>query len=200
MQEKSLIIDNILEGEWEMFSTVNDQADTDPLTKDSLSCRDFPEEFRLHRTSKLMAWSTETLASYLEDITEARRAGKNLMTYKYARMDNLISCENPSPAIEKIMEVQLQWQREFIEKYPRIMAGGRSLSGGKPGIDWASFATYLRCELETYSEKTLLSLFQDMEKLRVEGKSMSEEIYTYLVRAAGFQSLEEAENKQNLEI
>ncbi len=196
LPNKKEIIEKVLEGEWEMFSTVNDKADTDPFTQGRPTCRDFPEEFRVHRTAKLMAWSEETLISYLDDLTKARNADRNLMTYKYARMDNLIPCENKSLYIDKIAMVQIQWQKEFIEKYPRIMSGGRSLSGGEPGTDGASFETYMRCELETYSEKTLGLLFQDTEDLRVAGKSISEEIYTELVRQKGYKSLEEAENKQ----
>jgi len=49
--------------------------------------------------------------------------------------------------------------------------------------------------LETYSEKTLLSLLNDTETFKKEGKSMSEEIYRHLIRAKGYHSLEEAENK-----
>ncbi|BCS95342.1 hypothetical protein DSLASN_09740 [Desulfoluna limicola] len=196
LPEKKEIIKKILEGEWEMFSTVNDKADSDPLAQGGPTCRDFPEEFKLHRTAKLMAWSEKTLISYLDDINEAQNIRRNLMTYKYARMDNLIPSENNSPYIDKISKIQLQWQREFIEKYPRIMSGGRALSGGEPGTDWASFETYMRCELESYSEKTLQSLFQDIESLRVSGKSMSEEIYKVVVQQKGYKSLEEAENKQ----
>jgi len=195
--DKKETIKKILEGEWEMFSTVNDKADSDPLSQGRPSCRDFPEEFKLHRTAKLMAWSVETLNSYLDDINEARRIRRNLMTYKYARMDNLIPSENNSPYIDKIAEIELLWQKEFIEKYPRIMSGGRSLSGGEPGTDWASFETYMRCELESYSEKTLRSLFQDLENLKASGKSMSEEIYKVVVQQKGYKSLEDAENKHS---
>lgn len=195
MEQKSGIIQQILEGEWAMFSTVNGRAIVDPLTKGSLSCQDFPDEFRVHRTAKLMAWSEQTLTCYLADITGALDAGKNLMTHKYARMDNLIPCENHSPHIDKIAVTLLEWQREFMEQYPRLMSGGRTLSGGKPGMDWASFETYMRAELETYSEKTLLSLLNDTETFKKKGKSMSEEIYLHLVRAKGYHSLEEAENK-----
>lgn len=193
---KKETIKKILEGEWEMFSTVNAKTDSDPTTQGCPTCRDFPEEFRIHRTAKLMPWSEKTLVSYLDDINEARNIRRNLMTYKYARMDNLIPSENNSPYIDKIAKVQLQWQKKFIDKYPRIMSGGRSLSGGEPGTDWASFETYMRCELESYSEKTLGFLFQDTENLRAAGKSMSEEIYKILVQQKGYKSLEEAEKKQ----
>ena len=196
MQDKRELVTKIIQGEWEMFRAVNDQADTDPLTRNRPSCRDYPEEFRLHRTSKLLAWSKATLESYLEDITRARENGINLMTYKYARMDNLIPCENTSPFIDLITAALMGWQKQFIDAYPAIMTGARGLKGPKPGTDWASFENYLRCELETYSEKTLGLLLADIDTMRAEGKSMSEEIYTYLVQEKGYKSLDDAERKQ----
>ncbi len=194
-QEKQKIIEDIIGHEWEMFSTVNEQASADPFAKKRPSCRDFPEEFRIHRTSKLQAWSLETLQSYLEDITAARVQGRNLMTYKYARMDNLIPSENQSPLIGRITTDLVEWQKAFMDAYPGIMAGGRALQGSKPGTDWASFENYLRCELETYSEKTLQHLMDDIAAMRAEGRTMSEAIYTYLVRKKGYASLEDAETK-----
>ena len=77
------------------------------------------------------------------------------------------------------------------------MSGARALSGGQPGIDWPSFENYLRCELESYSERTLESLSNDVNALKEKGKNMSDEIYTYLVKKKGYQSLEEAETKKS---
>ena len=196
MQKKSETIQEIIAGEWEMFRTVHSAADADPLRRNRPSCRDFPEEFRLHRMSKLQAWSKEALASYLDDITVARVQGRNLMTYKYARMDNLIPCENQSPHIAAIAADLVAWQKEFIEAYPAIMSKGRALKGSTSGTDWASFENYLRCELETYSENTLALLAHDIQTMKAGGKSMSEEIYTYLVQEKGYASLEDAEKKQ----
>ena len=40
----------------------------------------------------------------------------------------------------------------------------------------------LKAELETYSEQTLDLLYQDLSKLKAEGKNGSEEVYRYLVK------------------
>lgn len=109
-----------------MFIAVNDAAAQDPLKKDNPSCRDYPDEFRLHRTSKLMAWSLDTLENYLDDIETTGRQGRNLMTYKYARMDTLIPCENDSHFIDKIATILVLWQKKFMERYPNLMAGGET--------------------------------------------------------------------------
>lgn len=196
MPKKHDIVNTIIQAEWEMFRAVNDVNDVDPQGQNRPSCRDFPEEFRVHRTSKLLAWSQKTLESYLEDLVLARDRGRNLMTYKYARMDELIPCENQSPLIDTITVTLVNWQKQFIDAYPAIMAGARGLKGPKPGTDWASFENYLRCELETYSEKTLALLAEDIEQMKADGRSMSEEIYTYLVHEKGYTSLDDAEKKQ----
>jgi len=194
MKAKQACIEEITQMEWEMFIAVNDAASHDPLKKDRPTCRDYPDEFRIHRSSKLTAWSTDTLESYLEDIKTADQQGRNLMTYKYARMDNLIPCENNSAFIEKIAAILVLWQKEFMEKYPRLMSGGRRLYGGQPGVDWASFENYLRCELETYSETTLGLLYDDIEEMKKMGTTMSEAVYSELVRQKGYDSLDSAEN------
>lgn len=196
LNEKKELIEEILSYEWQMFITVNDKNDHNPLTVGRPSCRDFPDEFKLHRTSQFIAWSAKTLQSYLHDLQEAQREGHNLMTYKYARMEDLIPCHNDSPLISKISATQLQWQKEFIEKYPKMMSGGRTLSGDKKGVDWASFNTYLCAELETYSENTLDYLYQDIRLFKEQGRTMSEAVYEYLVAEKGYGSIDEAEKKQ----
>jgi len=197
MREKEQVINEIIQNEWVMFSSVNKAAGQSFKPSEHPSCQDFPDEFRLHRESKLLPWSRQTLNSYLKDLVRARDLGKNLMTYKYARMDNLIPCENKSPRIEAIADQLVKWQKGFMEKYPGIMSGARPLSGGRPGVDWASFENYLRCELETYSEKTLEYLFLDIMTMKQQGKSMSEEVYAHLVGKKGYVSLDQAEDKMN---
>ena len=178
-----------------MFSSVNEQVDPVSEPGQHSSCQDFPDEFKLHRESKLMPWSLKTLHSYLDDLTRARKSGQNLMTYKYARMDNLIPNENNTPYIDSIVFQLVKWQKEFMVNYPGIMSGGRALSGSSPGVDWPSFENYLRCELESYSKQTLEYLSHDIEIMTKKGKSMSEEVYTHLTQKKGYSSLKQAEIK-----
>ncbi len=192
---KKELIAKILEQEWEMFSRVNDRADTDPSRKDCPTCRDFPDEFRLHRRAQLMAWSEKTLGSYLDDINTAAAGGKNLMTYKYARMEGLIPCVNGSRFIDLIVTVLVAWQEAFIREYPRIMSGGRPLTPKEAKGNLVSFETYLRGELETYSEKTLAFLYDDILICQNQGSNFPKIVYTYLVREKGYDSLDQAEEK-----
>jgi hypothetical protein len=157
------------------------------------SCQEDPESFRLHRRAQFAAWSAPTLESYLSDLLRAKKAERNLVAVKYARMEGILPCENFSPLIEAIVVLALAGQGRFIADYPCLMRGGRPLSkeGDAPGL--TSFETYLRGELETYSEKTLELLYGDIVDLQRSGTNLSEATYRNLARQWGFDSLEALE-------
>lgn len=177
--------EGILALEWEMFQAVP--------TNQRYHCQEDPESFRLHRKAQFAAWSVPTLESYLHDLRQAKAAGRNLLAIKYARMEDLIPCENFSPRIETILNLAVEGQKQFIAKYPLVMKGGRSLDKAEDATGLTSFATYLRGELETYSDTTLGLLLADMLMLQNSGSSLSEEIYSYLAEQWGFASIDDLE-------
>jgi hypothetical protein len=187
MPDKYEIIKEILEIELEMFLTVK--------TQQRSSCQDYPESFKRHRRVQFMAWSDATLNSYLNDLKDAVEEGINLMTLKYARMDDLIPAENKNPLIDKIVEIQYGWQEEMFKRYPYLMGGARPLSKAEDSARKISFETYLKGELETYSANTLKLLKKDMTDKLKQGINMSEEVYGYLVGEMGYQSIDDAEQK-----
>ena len=175
-EDRERIVEQILEIEVEMFLRVP--------TGEEPSCRAHMEDMQLHRRGQFAGWSRETCASYLEDLKRAKAAGKNLMTLKYARMDNLIPPISENPRIHQIRERFLRWQKEVIERYPNIMRGAR---------DPDDFSNYLGAELETYSDKTLELLSADVEFCRRAGGNMSLEVYRFLAGQSGYASLDEME-------
>lgn len=179
------IIEKILDRELKMFLSV-------PSIRKS-SCQDYPESFKLHRKAQFSCWSRDTLESYLRDLEKAEEKGVNLMTHKYARMDNLISPLNSNPLIDTIARYHCTWQLSMIKKYPGIMSGGRPLSSTEDSTFLTSFETYLRGELETYSDATLELLNKDILAKQAQGINMAEELYTFLVKDIGYDSLEDAE-------
>ena len=187
MSDKQEIIKEILEIELEMFLTVR--------TQQRSSCQDYPESFKLHRRVQFTAWSEETLKSYLKDLKNAVKEGVNLMTVKYARMDDLVPEENKNPLIGEIVKIQYGWQEEMFRKYPYLMGGARPLSRSEDNSRKTSFETYISGELETYSGATLELLYKDMSKKIEDGVNMSEEVYGYLVREMGYSSIDDAETK-----
>jgi len=188
MGAKEKLIDRIIEMELEMFLAV--PADG------IYSCQQNPEGFRLHRRAQFSIWSEDTLQSYHDDLEQAGKDGLNLMTVKYARMEGLIAGVNFNPQIEKIMAIQIQWQQDMIERYPHLMAGARHLTGSDDATADTSFETYLRGELETYSDHTLKLLLKDMRGYLKMGVNGSERIYEHLVKASGYSSIEEADRAQ----
>jgi hypothetical protein len=181
---KETLIDRILGLELEMFLSVSSDGTT--------CCQQNPEAFRLHRRAQFQVWSADTLSSYCNDLEQAKARQSNLMTLKYARMQNLITCENFNPLIQDIEAIQIRWQQELMTKYPRLMAGSRPLFNANP-TEGASFEMYLRCELETYSSNTLRLLHRDFLAYLHGNVNASERVYEYLVRQMGYGSLEEAD-------
>ena len=169
------LLDEIIEIELDMFQRVR--------TAQPSLCKERPETFKAMRGMTCSVLSTETLESYLEDLQKAKAEGGNLLTEKYARMDNLIPPLKTTPIIDDIVEVEDRWMKELSEKYPHTFRGG------------LGFKVYLRCELETYSGKTLKLYSKDVSKAKKEGKNLAEERYTTLFQQIGFGSIAEADEQ-----
>jgi hypothetical protein len=174
--EREHTIGRILDIEADMFLRVR--------TADDPSCRADLESMKLHRRGQFATWSTETCESYLRDLRAAEERGENLMTIKYARMDELIPPYSENGLIDEILERYRQWQREMIRDYPNIMRGGRDLD---------DFGNYLRGELETYSDETLALLRKDVEACSRRGENMAKQVYEYLARQSGYESIGQLE-------
>ena len=187
MTEQEKLIDAILEIELRMFLTVN------PVQ--TSGCQEYPESFKLHRRAQFQPWSEEALGSYLEDLHAAEEQGENLMRRKYARMQGLLENAADNPVVEEIVRLKMDWQRAMFRNYPAVMSGARPLTDESTRAQMTSFETYARGELETYSERTLGLLHRDLLAMLATGESLSEKVYDHLVRASGYASLEEAENK-----
>lgn len=184
MSIKDKLIQDILEIEWRMFIDVRSQSPA--------ACQENPDAFRRHRKAQFLMWSARTLQSYLDDLTAAKEKGENLMTLKYARMQNLILPLKQNPIIDQIAQMQLSDQRHMVARYPKIMAKGRPLVDGE--MDATSFFTYLKSELETYSERTLYYLLRDIQFLREKGENWSEKLYCGLIQSFGYESIDELED------
>jgi hypothetical protein len=188
MDHRTQLVAQIVEKELEMFLSV--PADGE------YSCRQQPDSFRLHRRVQFSIWSDDTLSSYMQDLVKAEAENRNLMTLKYARMDNLLPRENFNPLIDAIADIQYRWQLEMFKAYPNLMTGARPLSEEDNTALKTSFETYLKGELETYSGNTLSLLHRDLRKLADSGVNGSQMVYDSLVREMGYASLDDAEQAQ----
>lgn len=94
--------------------------------------------------------------------------------------------------IDEIVKINVAWQMEMANRYPHLIHQGRPITG-EEGSTITSFQTYLRGELETYSDLTLSNLLKDITESIVLKENMTETIYKEMVKGYGYLSLEEAE-------
>jgi hypothetical protein len=166
---------SIIEIELDMFEHVR--------TNEPSLCKDKPETFKTMRMITHYSLSKETLESYLEDLQRAKAAGRNLITEKYARMDNKIPPLKTNPNIDNIVKIEERWMKELSEKYPHAFKGE------------SGFKVYLSSELETYSDKTLGLYFEDVSRAEEEGRNLAEERYNMLFQQIGYGSIAEVERR-----
>ncbi len=189
--KKEMIIDSILEKELAMFVAVPSENEA--------PCQQNPEGFRVFRSAQFSVWSIDTLVSYLHDLDMAETEGKNLMTLKYARMDELIAELHANPdaykLIDKVVSIELNWQRSMLSKYPSFMNRARIIEEQHQDDRFTSFKRYLRAELETYSYGTLQSLFDDVFEAELVGKNLTESMYNLMVKDLGYDDLPDAERE-----
>ncbi|MGV8073195.1 MAG: DUF4125 family protein [Syntrophobacteraceae bacterium] len=177
------LVERILDAEWMMFENVK--------SAEPAACQQSPQTFRKVRASIFELWTEEMLQSYLYDLTSARVEGRNLVTEKYARMDNRIQRTNFNPYIEKIVAIETGWQEELRQKYPNLFFA--VCRGSDPADDGSNFSVYLRCELETYGPATLDYYYQQVSKAVADGQNLSLVMLERLVLKGGYQNLDQAE-------
>ena len=171
--QRDNLLDRIIGMELDMFQAVREE-------KPSL-CKDMPETFKVMRRMTHCVVSNETLESYLTDLSQAAANRRNLMTEKYARMDNLIPCLNANPVIDRVVQVEHRWREELANKYSRMF---RTQSG-------QALDVYLHSELETYSDQTLELYFKDISDAVEERRNLVAERYTFLFRILGYSSIDD---------
>ena len=190
MTTREDMIDSIIEAEWKMFQDV-------PNIGGRAACQDDLETFRIMRAGQSASWSDATLESYLDDLDEAKRSGRNLLTEKYARM---MRSTSPSEyarieLIEQIVKIVLGWEQELLEKYPYIIKRSRPLFSTEDSVGVTSMETYLMGELSTYSLRTLELYVDHIQKEQLENINGSAVTLLHMMKQYGFGSLEEANEK-----
>jgi hypothetical protein len=165
---KEDLVSEILDLEWEMFSNVRNRGGR-------ASCQEDPYTFRIIRSGGFEVWAEDTLESYRADLEEARDAGRNLMTEKYARMEGLIDPPNPDvlPLIAEIVSQECEWAEEFRRRYPQAKMA-RPIRDSEAPRSVVSAETYSRAELETYSVRTLELYQRDNQEIEARGQNRIE--------------------------
>lgn len=122
------LIERIVRHEWDQFQRTNNEGGR-------AACQGNWPVFRQMRTSQFMTWTDPLLDSYLADLVEAERAGRNLVTEKYGRMMESTAPQdfhdNIEPYIprlsderiatqEHVIATQVAWAEDFRARYPKL--------------------------------------------------------------------------------
>ncbi len=197
LEEKKM---NLVEKEWECFQDVHNEGGR-------ASCQDDRTTFFIMRKSQFVLWPEALIDSYTIDVDNAVFAGRNLLAEKYAWMmadtapakfaelEELLlhPTERAQEAIDDIVPIQVKWMEEYAAKYPYVAAGNRVIHTTDERYGQTSYETYLRGELHTYSERTLVMLQELCHKLLDEGTNMMLAIMTATMQEYGFADLDAAE-------
>jgi hypothetical protein len=193
-------VDRIVSCEWKMFQAVNEGGER-------ASCQDDRVTFDGMRRGQFDAWSQEAAGSYLRDLEDAERSGRNLVSEKYIHMmkttepskyEQLLSqIEKPSEAARTLageLSGKLLSQTEALfERYPYVAGSGRPLRSAHDFGGVVSIETYQLGELLTYSEKTLDALLRHVLALESEGVSFAKRVLENSAAFYGYKDLDEAE-------
>ncbi len=158
---KDEMINRIIEMEWNMFDQVTN-------TGGRAACQDDEWTFYVMRFSQFASFDEAMLQSYEQDLLQAQREGRNVITEKYGYMmeytdpvyfDRVLKPVLPqiSPAksemVDRVVNLLLGFEKAFDERYPGMYSKGRPLQGTQTGD--VSFHIYAIGELKTYSMQTL---------------------------------------------
>ena len=197
------LINQIIELEWEFFQNTKNEGGT-------ASCQEDYDTFVIMRTAQFSCFSKELLQGWLKDLQKAKAEGRNLIAEKYARMMESTAPEQyrelapylvqhnakRQEITEEIIKLQVEWLLECQEKYPDVIAKARSIRTSEDTPYNTSAETYLRGELGTYSDDTLLCYGRYVISLKKEGRNLNEMIFEKQVKSYGYLSLEDAQKKE----
>ena len=197
MTESSLR--EIVSIEWEMFRHVNGDA--------HVSCQENPEVFIGMRMAQLSAWRPEVADSYLHDLRDAERSGRNLLREKYINMMAstspeqfaLLAKDMTKPnltkleLVDRLTGILMEQTRALHAEYPNIARSGRPLSTAEDSENQTSVETYQCGELLTYSENTVRLLLEQVQSMALQGESLPRKILENITRFYGYSDLNAAE-------
>ena len=183
--ERKILIDKILNIEYYFF----DQVRSNALS----SCTADEDDFFNQRRAQFVPWGSYTLKSYLGDLELALKEGKNPVAQKYLCMGASQPVKATNFHLDQIVDRNVAWQATMIKQYPHFMSQGRALTDSPGEDEEISFDNYLRCELASFSSRTVRLLHADVEQMHQMGINMCEVIYDALVKQYGYPSLSAAE-------
>jgi len=198
--DKEKLIEQIVQYEWEAFHNA-------PNEGGPAFCQNDFETFEIMRLSQYRPWPQELLESWLADLQAAAARGWNVMTEKYARMEESLDplryaeikpllparSEMHRAIAEQIVQIQVGWMEELAVQYPKFAGRARNIHTSQDSRFGTSYETYLRAELGTYSDATLKLYGRFIIELYRAGENLAKQIMTHTALLYGYAGLDEAE-------
>lgn len=196
------MIEEIIKREWDFFQKVHHidgRAD----------CQDDFETFYLQRKSQFEVFYDDVNKSYLQDLKDYEKIGRNPLMEKYAYMMESSDPEYfqtikeylPQLApqqiqlINSICAIEVDMREEFNQQYPHLASHARYTHTSEDTQAETSFETYLRGELSTYSFETLWLYGKMLVDMINKQENIIFSIMEHTAKAYGYQSLEKAEQR-----
>lgn len=173
---KEEMVDAIVQMEWKAFHQVKNEGD-------EADCQYDRTTFRIMRKSWYSTWNEEMLGQYIYDFSMKTEKDRNPITEKNARM------------MEQIIAIQVDWMESFAKAYPKVVSGVRAIYTGADDPYETSYETYLRGEIETYSDDMLMLYGRFIVALAKAGKNLVQMTMENAVHMYGYDSLDSAEEK-----
>ena len=191
-----------IELEWQFFQQVQNEGGR-------AACQNDAPTFFLMRRSQFAPWPEALVDSYLQDLEDAARQGRNPLAEKYAWMmahtapDAFARLRDQLPTlsdearddIRQIVAIHLQWMADYHKKYPHLAATNRAATSAEDTAVDTSFETYLEGELKTYSLRTLRLYLEFMHDLQRQGQNLALLTMETTVKGYGYASLDDAEQR-----
>ena len=199
---KETLVEKIVTLEWEAF----DQVDNEGGRAD---CQDDFQTFSIMRKSQYQVWTQEMLQSFILDFENANKNGINLIAQKYGYMmestapqrfeeikNQLMPVSQEKRAlIEQIVEIQVGFMEEFAAAYPLSAGNARSIHTEDDHLYNTSYETYLRGELMTYSDETLMLYGRFIVGKAQNQENLAKQIMNETAVFYGYDSVDHLENR-----
>lgn len=198
LAENTVIADKIIDIEWDMFDKVDNEGGR-------AGCQDDWGTFSIMRRSQYYTYPKQLLQIILADFTDACKNGRNIITEKYGFMmestvpEEFDAIKNSLPdvseekktIINSIADIQVAWMEDFSKDYPKMAANARVIHEEEDTPFMTSYETYLKGELKTYHDDTLVSYGRFIAECSRKGINPVKAIMNRTSFFYGYESLED---------
>lgn len=196
------LIESVISTEWQQFDRVQNEGGR-------ADCQDDWITFHIMRKSQFSTWNHDTLKSYQQDLANANRNNRNLLTEKYARMmagtapEKYKQLEHRLPALsqerirlqEELIAIYVRWTEEFALSHPQMSMRSRPIRTIEDTCQITSSETYLRGEISTYSDKTFSLFARHVFQMDASGSNLVLEIMNVTAALYGYKDADDAEQQ-----